>query len=131
MATVTIKAPNSSNNALPVDSGGTGATTAASARTNLDVYSKSEVTSAIAQSTANVPSIIRSGNGGYWSDGLSAFGIESTTGHVAFAPSQDSKGFQIRMDTPDGNSIRIFFSDTTGLLQKYTSSGWVTLKTLY
>ena len=54
MGTVTIKAPNSSNNTLAVASGGTGASTAAAARTNLDVYSKSEVTSRISQSTADV-----------------------------------------------------------------------------
>ena len=39
---------------LPVANGGTGATTAAAARTNLDVYSKSETNSAIAQNTTTI-----------------------------------------------------------------------------
>lgn len=52
MPAIVIPAPISSNHAAPVSAGGTGATTAAAARTNLDVYSKSEVTSAISQSTA-------------------------------------------------------------------------------
>lgn len=52
MPAIVIPAPISSNHAAPVTAGGTGATTAAAARTNLDVYSKSEVTSAISQSTA-------------------------------------------------------------------------------
>lgn len=54
MPAIVIPAPISSNHAAPVTAGGTGATTAAAARTNLDVYSKSEVTSAIAQSAADV-----------------------------------------------------------------------------
>ena len=49
----TLELPSSSN-PLPVEKGGTNANTAAGARSNLDVYSKSEVTNAIAQSTANV-----------------------------------------------------------------------------
>lgn len=52
MPAIVISAPISSNHAAPVSAGGTGATTAAAARTNLDVYSKSEVTNAISQSTA-------------------------------------------------------------------------------
>lgn len=52
MPAIVIPAPISSNHAAPVSAGGTGATTAAAARTNLDVYSKSEVTNAISQSTA-------------------------------------------------------------------------------
>ena len=51
MPVIVIPAPISSNHAAPVSAGGTGATTAAAARTNLDVYSKSEVTNAISQST--------------------------------------------------------------------------------
>lgn len=54
MPAIVIPAPISSNHAAPVSAGGTGATTAAAARTNLDVYSKSEVTNAISQSTANM-----------------------------------------------------------------------------
>ena len=53
MPAIVIPAPINSNHVAPVAAGGTGASTAANARTNLDVYSKSEVTSAIAQSTAN------------------------------------------------------------------------------
>lgn len=49
--TGTLELPSSSN-PLPVEKGGTNANTASGARTNLDVYSKSEVTNAIAQSTA-------------------------------------------------------------------------------
>ena len=61
MPAIVIPAPINSNHVAPVAAGGTGATTAANARTNLDVYSKSDVTSAIAQSTAkssspNLPS---------------------------------------------------------------------------
>lgn len=52
MPAIVIPAPINSNHVAPVAAGGTGASTAANARTNLDVYSKSEVTSAIAQSTA-------------------------------------------------------------------------------
>ena len=52
MPAIVIPAPINSNHVAPVTAGGTGASTAANARTNLDVYSKSEVTSAIAQSTA-------------------------------------------------------------------------------
>ena len=52
MPAIVIPAPISSNHAAPVSAGGTGATTTAAARTNLDVYSKSEVTNAIRQSTA-------------------------------------------------------------------------------
>ena len=54
MPAIVIPAPINSNHVAPVAAGGTGANTAANARTNLDVYSKSEVTSAIAQSTAPV-----------------------------------------------------------------------------
>ena len=39
---------------LPIASGGTGAASASAARTALDVYSKSEVTTAISQSTASI-----------------------------------------------------------------------------
>lgn len=53
MPAIVIPAPISSNHAAPVSAGGTGATTAAAARTNLSVYSKAETDSAISQSTAN------------------------------------------------------------------------------
>ena len=49
--TGTLELPSSSS-PLPVEKGGTNANTASAARTNLDVYSKSEVTNAIVQSTA-------------------------------------------------------------------------------
>lgn len=52
MPAIVIPAPISSNHAAPVSAGGTGATTAAAARTNLSVYSKAETDSAISQSTA-------------------------------------------------------------------------------
>lgn len=61
MPAIVIPAPISSNHAAPVSAGGTGATTAAAARTNLDVYSKSEVTNAIAQSTAYVTEYVNIG----------------------------------------------------------------------
>ena len=51
--TGTLELPSSSN-PLPIESGGTNANSASGARTNLDVYSKSEVTNAISQSTVNV-----------------------------------------------------------------------------
>lgn len=80
-------------------------------------------------STAKLPQVIKNG---YWSDSLSEFGFESTIAHVGFAPDADGRGFQVRMDTKDGNSIRLYLSATMGLLQRFeTSSGWVTLKTLY
>jgi hypothetical protein len=55
MPAIVIPAPINSNHVAPVAAGGTGANTAANARTNLDVYSKSEVTNAISQSTAYRP----------------------------------------------------------------------------
>lgn len=61
MPAIVISAPISSNHAAPVSAGGTGATTAAAARTNLDVYSKSEVTNAISQSTAYVTEYVNIG----------------------------------------------------------------------
>jgi len=80
-------------------------------------------------STAKLPQVIKNG---YWSDSLSEFGFESTTAHVGFAPDADGRGFQVRMDTKDGNSIRLYLSASMGLLQRFeASSGWVTLKTLY
>ena len=42
---------NNASGQLPIANGGTNASTAAAARTNLDVYSKSETNNAIAQST--------------------------------------------------------------------------------
>jgi hypothetical protein len=67
------------NNPLPLAQGGTGATDAATARTNLDVYSKSEVNNAIQQTAA--PSVIAvnpfgqwtSYTGGYYSIGKIVF----------------------------------------------------------
>ena len=43
---------NNASGQLPIANGGTNASTAAAARTNLDVYSKGETDNAIAQSTA-------------------------------------------------------------------------------
>ena len=54
MPAIVIPAPISSNHVAPVTAGGTGATTAAAARTNLSVYSKAETDSAISQSTADL-----------------------------------------------------------------------------
>lgn len=53
---IDIVRPNVSNlyGVVGIDKGGTGATTAAAARTNLDVYSKAEVEALIAQAIANL-----------------------------------------------------------------------------
>lgn len=71
MPAIVIPAPISSNHAAPVSAGGTGATTAEAARTNLDVYSKSEVTNAISQSTANLTKGVHQ----LWGTSISAGGF--------------------------------------------------------
>lgn len=50
----THAASDISSGALPLSRGGTGATTSAAARTNLNVYSKTEVDNAISTAISNI-----------------------------------------------------------------------------
>lgn len=132
MPAIVISAPISSNHAAPVSAGGTGATTAAAARTNLDVYSKSEVTNAISQSTANFLAHgntirgknlndLRPQNGGIYM--YNGYGSSDVTGTLPFT---NSFGILFCGENGYGGYLQIMIELTTGKVYRrmYESGAW-------
>jgi hypothetical protein len=94
---------------LPLVNGGVGSTTAAGARTNLDVYSKSETNSAIAQSTANI-STLKSG--------------ETTVGNIVCAGYNSGSGNYFDFFVPIGaKGLTPISASATSDTAIFTSTG--------
>lgn len=73
---------NNASGQLPIANGGTNASTAAAARTNLEVYSKSETDNAIAQSTATMVEYrTNTGDADTFADGITIVS-NSTTSNI-------------------------------------------------
>lgn len=85
MATVTVKAPITNDNLLGIDKGGTNASTAAGARTNLDVYSKSEVDNKLLTMTKEYSYSYSINGNGDLSITASNLGISTPSGYKPFA----------------------------------------------
>lgn len=124
---------------LPIVNGGTGAASASAARTALDVYSKSEVTTAISQSTANY--LVKStyfsvaGNGGnYTIHAQNAFIVsakneaDTINGCAVFVTNLG--GALRRTDIYGGNQVDVTYSDGSLTITNRAGS-WVTFMVFY
>lgn len=111
----------SSGTTLPIATGGTGATTAPSARTNLDVYSKSEVDSAVSSAVGSISttSIV---------NGSSSVSV-ALNSNITFSVGGSNIG-EVTSDGIELNSTYKFYGDLEGnaasanyadLAEKYTT----------
>ena len=112
-----------SGTTLPITTGGTGATTAPDARTNLDVYSKSEVDSAVSSAVGSISttSIVNgSSNVAVVSSGGNTVVTRGGTTHSTFSSSGITLSQGVFVGDLDGNAASANYAD---LAEMYTTDG--------